>query len=218
MARFYGANVVSAFVHLHDQTIAYRDLKPENLLIDAQGYLKIADFGFAKKVADRTFTLCGTPEYLAPEIISNAGHACHVDWWAFGVLLYEMLIGTPPFVDDDPITLYKMILRGKFVFPEDVEVGEHAQDIIGGLVVLNPATRLGCLRKGSRQIATHPFFKALDLKLLPKRTIRAPYVPPLESDRDLAHFRDVSGASGSDQNPAWMAPVTKEEQQLFVCF
>ena len=95
------------------------DLKPENVLVDKEGYIKICDFGFAKKlVADRTFTLCGTPEYIAPEIIANVGHGLAADWWSFGVFTFELLTGTPPFVDDDPMKLYKMILRGHYNWPD----------------------------------------------------------------------------------------------------
>jgi protein kinase A len=129
-ARFYAACVVSAFIQMHDKKIAYRDLKPENLLLDKGGYIKICDFGFAKIVEDRTFTLCGTPEYLAPEIIASVGHGLPVDWWAMGILIYEMLCGDPPFVSDDPMQLYQQILSGKYSFPNFV--GKQARARHGG--------------------------------------------------------------------------------------
>jgi len=213
MARFDAANVASAFVHLHDKHIAYRDLKPENLLLDAQGYLKICDFGFAKKVNGKTFTLCGTPEYLAPEIISNVGHNWAVDWWAVGILVYEMLTGDPPFVHDDPMQLYQMILRGNFLFPS--LVGKHAKDLINKLLVANPAARLGSLKKGSRDVVSHPFFKLIDLTFLHKKQTKAPYVPPLKSNKDISNFDDVSEEDGAPLNPAWASPVSDEEQALF---
>lgn len=88
--------------------VAYRDLKPENILIDAEGHLKLVDFGFAKKIQNQeTYTLCGTPEYLAPEVIRNTGHGCAVDWWALGILIYEFLVGQPPFWDQNPIKIYE---------------------------------------------------------------------------------------------------------------
>jgi serine/threonine protein kinase len=100
-ARFYSAIVVSAFSYLHERYICHRDLKPENLLFDNEGYLKLVDMGFAKVVRERTWTLCGTPEYLAPEIIGNKGHNSAVDWWTLGVLLFEMVSGYPPFAGTD---------------------------------------------------------------------------------------------------------------------
>jgi serine/threonine protein kinase len=105
-ARLYAAQVVSMFEYLHSKNVIYRDLKPENLLISGDGYLKLTDFGFAKVVEGRTYTLCGTPEYLAPEILLNKGHGKPVDWWTAGILIYEMLAGIDPFTDEDPMAIY----------------------------------------------------------------------------------------------------------------
>ena len=118
---FFAVEIILAFEYLHSSNIAYRDLKPENLLIDRDGHVKITDFGFAKEVPDRTFTLCGTPEYLAPEIIQSKGHNKCVDWWALGVLIFEMLAGYPPFYDDNPIGIYQKIMDGYYEFPPHVE-------------------------------------------------------------------------------------------------
>lgn len=94
------------FEYLHSRNVVYRDLKPENLLIDPEGYLKLTDFGFAKNIEGRTYTLCGTPEYLAPEILLNKGHGKPVDWWTLGIIIYEMLASIDPFSDEDPMAIY----------------------------------------------------------------------------------------------------------------
>jgi protein kinase A len=115
---FYGAQIVSIFEYLHAKDICYRDLKPENIMISDEGYLKMIDFGFAKVVTKRTFTICGTPEYIAPEILLNQGHGKPVDWWTLGILVYEMLAGFPPFQDEDPMNIYRKIINTKPKYPE----------------------------------------------------------------------------------------------------
>lgn len=120
--RFYSAEIVTALEYLHQRNIVYRDLKPENLLLNRGGHLKLTDFGFAKKVTDRTWTLCGTPEYLAPEVINSKGHNKAVDWWALGILVYEMYCGWPPFFDEQPLKIYEKILNGKIDWPKHVDL------------------------------------------------------------------------------------------------
>ena len=115
--RFYASQVVLMFEYLHSKDIVYRDLKPENLLVNTNGYLKLVDFGFAKYCKSHTYTLCGTPEYLAPEILLNKGHGKPVDWWCLGILIYEMMVGQAPFTDDDPMKVYQLILKGHVKFP-----------------------------------------------------------------------------------------------------
>ena len=102
--------IFSIFEYLHSKDIVYRDLKPENIMIGDDGFLKLIDFGFAKVIISRTYTICGTPEYIAPEILLNKGHGKPVDWWTFGILTYEMHAGHAPFTDDDPMNIYKMII------------------------------------------------------------------------------------------------------------
>eukprot|EP01127_Copromyxa_protea_P008555 TRINITY_DN1966_c0_g1_i1.p1 TRINITY_DN1966_c0_g1~~TRINITY_DN1966_c0_g1_i1.p1 ORF type:complete len:295 (+),score=46.56 TRINITY_DN1966_c0_g1_i1:145-1029(+) len=116
-AAFYGAEVVLCFEFLHERKIAFRDLKPENVLVAADGHIKLCDFGFAKEVKDRTWTLCGTPEYLAPEVLLGEGHNTAVDWWSFGILLFEMMAGFPPFPGARPMEIYDKILDGVYTLP-----------------------------------------------------------------------------------------------------
>jgi protein kinase X len=143
-SKFYAAQVTMVFEYLHGMNILYRDLKPENLLLDKQGHCKVTDFGFAKKVDYRTWTLCGTPEYLAPEIILSKGHGKAVDWWALGILTYEMLAGYPPFYDEDPLGIYQHILEGKIKFPWHFD--RHSKDLIKRLLTADLTKRLGNLK------------------------------------------------------------------------
>ncbi|KAI5054919.1 hypothetical protein GOP47_0030064 [Adiantum capillus-veneris] len=138
-ARFYAAQVVLCFEYLHSLDIIYRDLKPENLVLDEKGNMKITDFGFAKKIDARTFTLCGTPDYLAPEIILAKGHGKAVDWWMLGVLIYEMLAGIAPFADDDASATYQKILDGKIAFPR--HFSRSAKDLIRKLLTADLTKR-----------------------------------------------------------------------------
>ena len=134
------------FEYLHSHNVIYRDLKPENLLIDAEGYLKLTDFGFAKVVENRTYTLCGTPEYIAPEIILNKGHGKGVDWWTVGILLYEMLAGIDPFNDADPMMIYQNIIRGNIRFPRTFD--KDGRSLVRHLLVADLSRRYGNLKNG----------------------------------------------------------------------
>jgi serine/threonine protein kinase len=143
VALFYTTEIILSLEYMHNKQIAYRDLKPENLLIAADGHLKITDFGFAKRIQDKTYTLCGTPEYLAPEIILSTGHNRGVDWWALGILLFEMLAGYPPFYDENPIDIYRKITTGYYEFPSNIST--NARDIISKLLESDVSRRLGSL-------------------------------------------------------------------------
>ncbi|TRY77505.1 hypothetical protein DNTS_035095 [Danionella cerebrum] len=144
MGMFYSAEIVCAIEYLHSKEIVYRDLKPENILLDNEGHIRLTDFGFAKKLSERTWTLCGTPEYLAPEVIQSKGHGRAVDWWALGVLIFEMLAGYPPFFDDNPFGIYQKILAGKLEFPRHLDF--YVKDLIKKFLVIDRARRLGNMK------------------------------------------------------------------------
>jgi len=175
VTRFYLASIILAIENLHSRNIIYRDLKPENLLLDRVGYLRIADFGFAKLVEDRTFTLCGTPEYLAPEIVLSQGHGKAVDYWALGILAFEMLAGYPPFFDDHPLGIYEKILRNEIAFPLHIDM--YAKDLIRGLLTTDRTKRLGNLRGGAKDVMEHAWFQGVDWGSLERKEIGAPIVP-----------------------------------------
>ncbi|KAL8718866.1 MAG: hypothetical protein Q9225_004056 [Loekoesia sp. 1 TL-2023] len=203
-ARFYAAEIVLILEFLHNvQGIAYRDMKPENILIDAEGHLKLVDFGFAKKVETReTYTLCGTPEYLAPEVIRNSGHGTAVDWWAFGILVYEFLVGNPPFWDNNPMKIYEKICIGKIKFPADMD--PDARSLISGLCTVNPTQRLGNLAGGVDNVKSHPFFAPIDWDALYYRKIKGPIIPKLRHPADASNFDEY------DQAPEQRSVYTKE--------
>lgn len=175
-----------AFEYFHSMDVVYRDLKPENLLLAADGHLKITDFGFAKVVPDVTWTLCGTPDYLAPEIIQSKGYGKAVDWYALGVLIFEMLAGYPPFFDENHVKLYEKILAGKVKYPSHFH--PDAKDLVKHLLTADLSKRYGNLKDGVEDIKRHKWFADIDWKKLYNREITPPYVPPLKHAGDTSNF------------------------------
>lgn len=179
VAKFYAAEVTLALEYLHAQNIIYRDLKPENLLLDRHGHVKITDFGFAKDVPDITWTLCGTPDYLAPEVVASKGYNKSVDWWSLGVLIFEMLCGFTPFWDGgSPVKIYENILKGRVKYPPYIHA--DAQDLLVQLITSDLTKRLGNLHGGSADVKNHPWFAEVTWERLVKKDIDAPYVPPVK--------------------------------------
>jgi serum/glucocorticoid-regulated kinase 2 len=184
--RFYIAELLTALESLHDLNVIYRDLKPENILLDYQGHIALCDFGLCKlNMAndDKTNTFCGTPEYLAPELLLNQGYTRSVDWWTLGTLLYEMLTGLPPFYDDDVNTMYGKILRNPLRFPDALE-GTDAQDLLVKLLQKDPAMRLS----DATQIKLHRFFLNIDWGKLLAKSYLPPFKPNVENLFDTSNF------------------------------
>lgn len=186
VTRFYLATIILALKYLHSFNIIYRDLKPENLLLDSRGYLRLTDFGFAKIVDDRTWTLCGTPEYLAPEIIQSDGHGKAADWWACGVLCYEMLVGYPPFFDESPYGIYEKILNGHIHWPKSMD--PLSKSLVKAFLNPDRTQRLGNMIGGPQDILDHSWFRGVDWDALERREINAPIVPMTSSGDDTRHF------------------------------
>ncbi|KAL5005475.1 hypothetical protein ScPMuIL_018931 [Solemya velum] len=199
-ANFYTCEIISALDYLHSRSIVYRDLKPENLLLDSDGHLKITDFGFAKKLLDRTWTLCGTPEYLAPEIIQSKGHNKAVDWWSLGILVYEMLVGYPPFFDDNPFGIYEKILAGKIEWPKHLD--PVAKDLIKKLLVQDRTRRLGNMKNGAEDVKRHKWFKTIDWDEVLARKLVPSIIPRLSHAGDTQNFDEYPEDNWQKSPPA----------------
>ena len=214
-ARFYLAQVVCAFESLGNVLgVVYRDLKPENLLLDSQGYIRLVDFGFAKQVDDGvTFTLCGTPEYISPEMVTNRGHGLGCDWWATGVLLYEVLTGTTPFAHDSTMEVYTRIVQCSYAVPADVPM--PAADLISQLLEPSVAARLGCLKRGPAGVKEHPFFYQIDWERLVAKAYKAPWVPQLANGTDTYYFDEYGDKTPWDNEDLSDVRLSAVELAMF---
>jgi serum/glucocorticoid-regulated kinase 2 len=186
-SKFYAAELLCALECLHGFNVIYRDLKPENILLDYTGHIALCDFGLCKlnmAEQDKTNTFCGTPEYLAPELLLGQGYTKAVDWWTLGVLLYEMMTGLPPFYDENVQEMYRKILEDPLRFPDDID--KDARTLLTGLLMRDPARRMGT--QGPAEIKSHPFFKDIDWRKLMAKKYQPPFKPSVESAVDTSNF------------------------------
>jgi len=189
--RFFCAEIIMAFEYMHNLDIMHRDLKPENVLIDYRGHVKLTDFGFAKRVSLHTYTMCGTPEYLAPEIIANKGYTRAVDWWAVGVLTYEMRKGRSPFEAKDQLEMFRKITKCEFKFPRNFSQPER--ELILQFLKVDKTFRLGYIHGGVKRIKAQPYFEGLDWDRLLRQKYQSPFNPNVSDRADSSKFDPTPG-------------------------
>ena len=187
--RFYAASIGLALDYLHSKGIIYRDIKPENILIGEDGYLKLIDFGMAKIVKDneKATSFCGTPEYLAPEIITGEGHNKSADWWSYGILIFEMLCGIPPFYCENTEKMYDLITHAELRFPKRIQLSDNSKDLLKKLLIKKQTNRLGA-QNGFAEIRTHPFFEGFNFDELLAKKMPVPFKPQLSGKLDVGNF------------------------------
>mmetsp|Transcript_53452 Transcript_53452/g.148100 ORF Transcript_53452/g.148100 Transcript_53452/m.148100 type:complete len:805 (-) Transcript_53452:96-2510(-) len=190
-ARYYSASVVYAFEHLHERHVIYRDLKPENLLLTKEGWLKLTDMGLAKFAIGKTYTTCGTPEYFAPEVIRSTGQTRAVDWWTLGILIFELMTGAAPFRAENDMAMYGKVLKGinHVHFPSKAE-GATA-DLVKEILKTEPSERLPMRHGGVNNLKAHPWFKGFNWDGLVNRSFAPPYLPSVKNSTDLRNFCHV---------------------------
>lgn len=189
-AKFYSASVVFAFEHLHERHVLYRDLKPENLLLDSGGFCKLTDMGLAKVVTGKTYTTCGTPDYFAPEVIQQTGMTQAVDWWTLGILIHELLCGHAPFEASDPMDTYRKIVRGvskvQFMYADR---DPYAVQLVQNLLKHVPNERLPMRAGGTKNIKSHAWYRGTDFEAMQQFKVAPPYVPQVKGNTDMTNFR-----------------------------
>mmetsp|Transcript_32184 Transcript_32184/g.53183 ORF Transcript_32184/g.53183 Transcript_32184/m.53183 type:complete len:625 (+) Transcript_32184:305-2179(+) len=189
-ARFYASEIILAISYVHSLDIIYRDLKPENVLLDAKGHVRLTDFGLSKEgirnSSSGANSFCGTPEYLAPEILNRQGHGRAVDWWSLGALLYEMLTGLPPFYCQDREKLFEKIRKSDLHYP--ASLSRTSKALLRGLLTRDPTQRLGSGPKDAEDIQSHEFFSDIDWDKLAKGLVAPPWEPKINGSLDTSQF------------------------------
>jgi len=187
-AKYYVGGVIFAFEHLHERRIVYRDLKPENLLLNEHGHLKVTDMGFAKFVIGKTYTTCGTPDYFAPELISCCGHSLGVDWWTLGVLLFELMVGRPPFEAKTVVETYEKVQVGLRREEYPKALSGSAGDLVEAMLQHEPPERLPMRLGGTKNLKDHPWYAGFNWASLEALEMEPPFLPQVRSNKDIANF------------------------------
>ncbi|KAI5729540.1 hypothetical protein M8J76_003623 [Diaphorina citri] len=219
-AVFYAACVVLGLQYLHESRIIYRDLKLDNLLLDTEGYVKIADFGLCKEgmgFGDRTGTFCGTPEFLAPEVLTETSYTRAVDWWGLGVLIFEMLVGESPFPGDDEEEVFDSIVNDEVRYPRFLSL--EAIAIMRRLLRKNPERRLGSSERDAEDVKKQAFFRHIQWEELLHRRVKPPFVPTVTDVGDVSNFDEEFTSEKPELTPPKdPRPLTDDEQNLFKDF
>ena len=208
--KFYMSQVLLALEFMHNNNYIYRDLKPENIMIDREGNIKLTDFGLSKimKPNETTYTLCGTAEYLAPEILFGQGYDKTCDWFSFGVVIFELFCGYHPFRSKNKKIDPTIYLRKTYI-PD--KVGKDAKDLIEKLFVNNPKKRLGY--NSADEVKNHPFFKDIDFKKVLNKEYKPPFVPKLDSETDLKYFEQIDGGMEEEKKENEEILVEKDDEK-----
>ncbi|XP_060742248.1 protein kinase C epsilon type-like [Tachysurus vachellii] len=214
--RFYAAEIACALMFLHGKGIIHRDLKPENILLDADGHCKLVDFGLCMEgIVDgkTTNSFCGTPDYTSPEMIQSLNYGTSVDWWALGVIMFQMMTGYKPFHDDNQEDMHESIVTAEPDYPSNLS--KKAVSVLKAFLEKNPKNRLGCVESQGKEnaIKVHPFFKKIKRALLEQRKITPPFQPQIMSKRDVNNFEvfTFQGTKHSQEDLSFFIQSIKEE-------
>uniref|UniRef100_A0AAX7W0X5 Protein kinase C n=1 Tax=Astatotilapia calliptera TaxID=8154 RepID=A0AAX7W0X5_ASTCA len=219
-ARFFSSCVLLGLEFLHKNKIVYRDLKLDNLLMDADGFVRIADFGLCKEEmghGDRTSTFCGTPEFLAPEVLTDSNYTRSVDWWGLGVLVYEMLVGESPFPGDDEEEVFDSIVNDDVRYPR--LLSPNSASLIQKLLQKNPELRLGAGEEDALEIKRHKFYEEMDWDALLAKKVKPPFLPAIRAPQDVSNFdEEFTRLKPVLTLPRTPCILTAEQQEIFADF